>query len=303
MITRRRFLKGLGWTFAGGALLGGYSVLVEPMLTRVQRYAFTPPNWPKGLKLNIAALADIHACRPWMSPERIAGIVAETNALNPDMILLLGDFISSTKVLTKQVPPAEFAAPLANLKAPLGVHAVLGNHDWWEDRAAQARGSGPTETHLALRDAGLKVYENDAVRLEKDSIPFWIAGLGDQWAFLGARRRARSFGVDDLPGTLAQVSDEHPIILMIHEPDIFPAVPPRVALTLAGHTHGGQVRIFGYAPRVPSIYGNRYAYGHIIEREAASGAEKNLIVSGGLGNSVLPVRFGIPPEIVIVELG
>ena len=85
--------------------------------------------------------------------------------------------------------------------------------------------------------------------------------------------------------------------VMAHGPDIFAAMPDRVALTLCGHTHGGQVRILGYSPRVPSRYGNRYAYGRISE------GGRDLIVSGGLGTSILPVRFGVPPEIVEVTLG
>ena len=101
---------------------------------------------------------------------------------------------------------------------------------------------------------------------------------------------------------------------MAHEPDIFPHVPERVALTASGHTHGGQVRLFGYSPIVPSYYGNRYAYGHIVEdggHDAATAgmqlanleAARHLIVSGGLGCSILPVRFGVPPEIVVIDLG
>jgi hypothetical protein len=107
------------------------------------------------------------------------------------------------------------------------------------------------------------------------------------------------------------------VILLAHEPDIFPQVPERVALTLSGHTHGGQVRLFGYSPVVPSRFGNRYAYGHIVENAAAgeftederrhpplrAGAERSLIVSGGLGCAILPVRFGIPPEIVLIDVG
>ncbi len=104
-------------------------------------------------------------------------------------------------------------------------------------------------------------------------------------------------GVDDLAGTLRQVTDDAPVILMAHEPDIFPDVPARVALTLSGHTHGGQVRFAGFAPIVPSKFGRRYAYGHIVE------GGRNLVVSGGLGLSGLPLRFGSPPEIVVVELG
>ena len=89
------------------------------------------------------------------------------------------------------------------------------------------------------------------------------------------------------------MTDDAPVILLAHEPDIFPDVPERVSLTLSGHTHGGQVRLFGYSPVVPSRFGNRYAYGHVVEDD------RNLIVSGGLGFSILPVRFGVRPEISV----
>jgi uncharacterized protein len=100
-----------------------------------------------------------------------------------------------------------------------------------------------------------------------------------------------------LPAMLAPITDDAPVILMAHEPDIFPKVPARVSLTLSGHTHGGQVRVMGYSPVVPSRYGNRYAYGHIREDN------RDLIVSGGLGCSMIPVRLGVPPEILLIELG
>jgi hypothetical protein len=103
--------------------------------------------------------------------------------------------------------------------------------------------------------------------------------------------------MDDLPGTLAQVTDDAPVILLAHEPDIFPDVPARVAVTLSGHTHGGQIRLGPWVPVVPSRFGARYAWGHIVE------GGRDLVVSGGLGCSVVPVRFGMPPEITVVELG
>jgi uncharacterized protein len=102
--------------------------------------------------------------------------------------------------------------------------------------------------------------------------------------------------VDDLEGTLAKVTDDAPVILLAHEPDIFPRVPARVSLTLSGHTHGGQVRLLGYSPMVPSRFGNRFAYGHIVEDG------RHLVVSGGLGCSILPVRIGVPPEIVMIDV-
>src|SRR5208283_324835 len=93
------------------------------------------------------------------------------------------------------------------------------------------------------------------------------------------------------------VTDNSPVVLLAHEPDIFPTVPERVSVTLAGHTHGGQIRILGIAPFVPSPLSRVYSYGHFFERD------RHLIVSGGLGCSGWPVRIGVPPEIVLVEIG
>ena len=302
MISRRKILQGLGAFLAGGAGLGGYALGIEPRRLAVTRYQISPDGWPKGLDLKLAVFADLHAGEPWMDVARVESLVAATNALGADAILLLGDYTSSHRMVLRPVPDVEWARALAGLKAPLGVHAVLGNHDWWNDREAQLRMSGPPKCRRAMEQAGIKVYENEVLRLEKNGQPFWIAGLGDQWAFYRNRDRRRRDrfgyrGVDNLPVTLDKVRDDAPVILMAHEPDIFPTVPPRVALTLSGHTHGGQVQFFGYAPIVPSQFGRRYLYGHIVEDS------RHLIVSGGLGCSGLPIRFGRPPEIVLVEVG
>ncbi len=300
-------LKGLVSVSAAGLTLGGYAV-AESWRLNVTRYNINPPGWPRGFRLKLAVVADLHACDPWMSLARIHQIVARTNALNADAILLLGDYVVGYRLASFSRPVAhdDWAAELANLKAPLGVHAVLGNHDWWEERAVQDRRSGPIKAAMALRNARIPVYENDVIRLQKDGRAFWLAGLGDQWAYWPKKENYLDFvrggkvaydGVHDLPATLAKITDDAPVILMAHEPDIFPDVPARVALTVSGHTHGGQIRLGGFAPAVPSKYGRRYTYGHIVEDR------RNLVVSGGLGCSTLPVRFGSPPEIVVVDLG
>lgn len=299
MISRRRFLQGVAAVCVAGVGLGGYAIGLEPARLVVTRYRLTPPGWPADFPLRIAALSDLHACRPWMSPERIRSIVAETNALEPDIIVLLGDYVAAMRRFTRPVAAEEWAEPLRALSAPLGVHAVLGNHDWWEDAEAQARGAGPIFSETALRRVGVSVYDNDAARLEKDGRPFWLLGLGDQIAL---NRGGFFNGVDDLPRTLAQISDGAPAILLAHEPDIFARVPARVALTLSGHTHGGQVRLLKWSPLVPSRFGNRYAYG-LVEEPDVDGRPRSLLVTGGLGLSVLPIRFGVPPEIMLVELG
>ena len=300
MITRRRLLTGLAAAGLSGLSLGAYAFGIEPRFRlETTRYRLKPPGWPSGLHVRLAVVADLHASEPYMPSARISEIVDRTNALGADAILLLGDYAASHRWQTRRIPPQEWAAVLGGLRAPLGVHAVLGNHDWWDDYAAQKRGAGPVAGRRALEKVGIPVYENDVVRLEKAGRGFWLAGLADQIAFFAGRsgKWQRFRGLDDLPGTLAKVTDQAPVVLLAHEPDIFPTVPARVALTISGHTHGGQVRLFGYSPNVPSKYGNRYAYGHVVE------GGRNLVVSGGLGCSILPVRLGVPPEIVLIELG
>jgi predicted MPP superfamily phosphohydrolase len=298
-VSRRTFLTALAGSLLGALGLGGYGLAVEPGLRlRVQRYALNPPGWTPGLRLRIAVLADIHAGMPSMPLDRVRHIVEVTNALEPDLVVLLGDYSNTDRLLGIRADWSEVIPALMGLRAPLGRYAILGNHEWWDDPRAQKARRGPTIAHGVFAKTDIPLLENDAVRLVKDGRPFWLLGLGDQLAFHIARRRQE--GVDDLPGTLAKVTDDAPAILLAHEPDIFPKVPRRVSLTLAGHTHGGQVRLFGWSPVVPSQFGNRYAYGHVVEDG------RHLIVSGGLGTvsaGLAPVRIGVPPEIVLVELG
>jgi len=298
MISRRHFFKSLGGLGALGVSTTAYGFSEPVLQLGVTRYNVSPPRWPSGLQLKIAAIADLHACDPWMSLDRIHTIVERTNALKPDIIVMLGDYVAGHRHVTRFIPANEWAPVLAGLKAPLGVHAILGNHDWWDDRDVQRDGKGQPVARQALEAAGIPVYENDARRITKNGRPFWLAGLGDQLAYMPARRfrPLRRIGVDDLSATLAKITDDAPVILLAHEPDIFSEVPSRVSLTLSGHTHGGQVRVFGYSPMVPSRYGNRYAYGHVVEDD------RHLIISGGLGCSILPVRIGMPPEIVMVDV-
>lgn len=303
MLSRRQLLQGLAVTAGGSAGVAGYAI-AEPLTLDVKTYRLTPTQWPAGFHLRLALLTDFHACDPWMSPDRIATIVARTNALMPDVVLLLGDYAPGAGMLrfARPVPHREWASALAGLKAPFGVHAVLGNHDWWDDtRARVLRGAMPL-AGVALEAAGIPVYENRVSRHVKNGQPFWIAGLGDQLAHLPRKAATQllgqaGHGSDDLAGTLRRITDAAPVILMAHEPDIFPRVPRRVALTVCGHTHGGQVRLPGVTPYVPSRYGTRFIYGHVVENR------NHMIVSSGLGCSGVPVRFGMPPEIVIVELG
>ncbi|MEO8667810.1 MAG: metallophosphoesterase [Bauldia sp.] len=283
-------MAGLGAAASVG--LSSYAFAIEPRFRLdVTRYRLPLPGLPALERpIRIAAIADIHACDPWMPLSRIEEIVDVTNGLKPDLVVLLGDFMAGMQRFRfDAVPSAEWGRLLGGLKAPLGARAVLGNHDWWTDVHAARR---------ALTGNNIPVMENDVELIRPDGRPaFWLAGLGDQLVHPVGPRQFK--GVDDLPGTLARIpEDGTPIVLLAHEPDIFPLVPQRVGLTLSGHTHGGQVNLpFLGRPIVPSAFGQRYAYGHVVEDN------RSLIVSGGLGCSGLPVRLGVPPEIVLVELG
>jgi predicted MPP superfamily phosphohydrolase len=298
MLSRRQFFRSLGGIGAVSASTAAYG-FGEPVLQlRLTQYSLSPRQWPADFPLRIAVIADIHACDPWMSLDRIETIVERTNALNADVIVMLGDYVAGHRHVTRFIPAREWATVLAGLKAPLGVHAILGNHDYWDDKAVQRAGQGTTVARRALEAVGIPVYENDVQRLTKDGRSFWLAGLGDQLAYLPARRfrQVGHVGVDDLGATLAKVTGDAPVILLAHEPDVARRVPSRVALQLSGHTHGGQVRLLGWSPAVPVKHGMRLAYGHIRTR-------CDVIVSGGLGCSIMPFRLGVPPEIVLVSLG
>jgi predicted MPP superfamily phosphohydrolase len=286
-MTRRRFLLGsLGLAALAGGGVAGYSYLEASRRLVVTPYRVLSPRWTSGQRLSITVIADLHAGGPNMGVERIRGIVDTANTLRSDIVVLLGDFFATHRFVDPRVPHAVWAAELKRLRAPFGIWAVLGNHDWWYDVDGVRK---------ALADVDIPLLENQAVPLGEPGNRFWLAGLGDQIAHRLGQGRFR--GEDDLPGTLARVRTDDPVLLLVHEPDIFPQVPDRVALTLAGHTHGGQLRVPYLWPHfVPSAYGARYAYGHIVEDH------RHMIVSAGLGTSILPVRLGVPPEIVHVEV-
>lgn len=176
-----------------------------------------------------------------------------------------------------RAPPEAIAQTLAKLTAPAGVYAVLGNHDWWFD-APRIRS--------ALEAVSIPVLEDRAIPISRDRCHFWLAGVSDWWE-----------GAHDVGRALESVPTDAAVIAFTHNPDVFPEVPQRVTLTIAAHTHGGQVYIPGIGrPVVPSAYGERFAIGHIVEQG------RNLFVSSGLGTSILPVRFLVPPEVSVLTL-
>ncbi len=235
-------------------------------------------SWPAQRSLRIAILTDLHVGSPFNGIAKLRETVDRTNAEQPDLICILGDLVIQGVIGGRFVAPEAIATELQRLRAAAGVVAVLGNHDGWLD-------------HDRVRDAldrnGIRVVEDTAARLNTPAGPLWVAGISDLWT-----------GRHDLEAALSGVKDDGaPVILLTHNPDVFPFVPARVTLTLAGHTHGGQVRLpFVGRPIVPSRFGQRFAAGHVIE------GGRHLYVATGLGTSIVPVRFRVPPAVAVLTL-
>jgi hypothetical protein len=246
---------------------------IEPGMLVVRHVRLTLPGWREDTR--VAVLSDLHIGSPHVGLDKLRKIVEKTNAENPSLVVLLGDFVTGGpggRHDASFVEPEQTAEELKKLHAPLGVYAVLGNHDWWYD----GRRVGE-----ALTSAGIPVLENRAVHVGKR---FWLGGIADFWT--------RN---PEIEGTLAQVDDTDPVVLITHNPDIFPDVPERVGLTIAGHTHGGQV----YLPVIGTLVTTSklgYNAGDFLEHG------HHLFVTTGIGTSIVPVRFGMPPEIVILTI-
>lgn len=263
----------------GVAMLGmavfGYAVGCEPGRFRVAHAELDVPQLE--MPVTVAVLADLHVGAPHVDLDQLAYIVEQTNAAEAEVVVVLGDLVIDGVTGGEWVSPEAIAPVLGRLEAPGGVFAVLGNHDNWLDGVRVRR---------VLEEAGLVVLENEAHRVARSAGPLWVAGLAD----------VLTHDID-IAATLAPVPPGEPVLLLTHSPDVFPDVPARVGLTLAGHTHGGQVRFPGLgSPVVPSKYGGRYALGHVVEEG------RHLFVSGGVGTSIFPIRFGVVPRVDILHL-
>ncbi|HEY2961618.1 MAG TPA: metallophosphoesterase [Pyrinomonadaceae bacterium] len=256
----------------------GWALFIEPnrLITRYETLQID--QWPHPLSdLKIAVLSDIHAGSAFIDEPKLRLIVERTNQLQPDLIVIAGDFVTGNGRTSHRIEPEVFAPILKNFRAPLGVYAVLGNHDWWYN--AQ-------KVRSALEANGIRVLENEFTRIDSRGGPFFLVGLADLWE-----------GEQRIQETIASIPPGAPVIALTHNPDIFPQLPQRVTLLLAGHTHGGQVRF----PLIGSVvqssrYGERYVAGHVVENG------HHLFVTTGIGTSIAPVRFGVPPEIVLLTL-
>ena len=256
-----------------------WAFIIEPNRIVVNSSKLELKGWPQEFPpLRIVAVSDIHAGAPFVGKEKLDALAAMINQTRPDLVLFPGDFIIERTKGGRYIEPEVIADSLKVVKAPLGVFAVLGNHDWWGDGK---------RVKSALTSAGIRVIENESVRVEVQGRSFWLMGLADLWT-----RKP------DVTKAMASITDNSPVIAITHNPDLFPSVPERVVLTVAGHTHGGQVclPLIG-RPKVPSRYGQRYAAGLVEENG------HYIFVTTGVGTSILPLRFGVPPEVAVLELG
>ena len=275
---RRRLRVVVGLFLLAVLLCEIWGFLVEPNRLVVNHATIQINNWPNNLNgLRIAVIGDIHAGAPFIDDLKLRLLVERTNQQQPDLVVLLGDFMSQDTWHGHRVAPEIIANHLKYLQAPLGVYAVLGNHDWWDNGY---------DVRQALEQAGIRVLENDVSEVKRAETSFWLAGLSDLWT-----------RPQKVPETLAKIPSRSFVIALTHNPDVFQQLPITVPLLLAAHTHGGQVNfpLIG-TPIVPSRFGQEYSAGHVFEND------HHLFVTTGIGTSILPVRFRVPPEIVILTI-
>jgi uncharacterized protein len=264
----------------GGLVLGCalWAFWLEPRRLVFRELSLDVPRWPAELgDLRLALMSDLHVGSPYWDLERLERLVADTNRRRPDLVLLAGDYLINGVKFGSWVDPESIARALGALRAPLGIVAVLGNHDWW---------NGGARVRRALESQGIVVLENQAHAFLHAGREFYVVGVGDPQTEHAAVAEA-----------LGQVPATEPFLVLVHGPDVFPAIDDRASLTLAGHTHGGQVCLpWIGCPIVPSSYGQRFVSGHVVE------GGRHLFVTSGVGTSIFPVRFGVPPEVVFLTL-
>ncbi|APG61820.1 hypothetical protein LPB140_02085 [Sphingorhabdus lutea] len=264
----------LGLIFLGLCLIGYmyFIAISDPIIRRANIIISNDSGVKNGTK--ILLVSDIHVAGPDMPPHRLAKIVSQINAQNADMVVFAGDFVSDKLVSTRYYETAQAVAPLEKLTAPMGVIAVMGNHDHWRDA---------NEMRQELRRQNIRILDNEAAQIG----PFNIGGVDDLFT-----------QHMDLSKTLAAMNEQNgfPIIIS-HSPDLTAQLPDKKLLILAGHTHCGQISLPFFGPIfTASKYGNRYACGLMKE------GKKTIIVGAGLGTSILPLRLGARPDMWLITL-
>lgn len=267
-----KFLYGLFFT---AVVLAIWGFVIEPSLLIERDMLVT--HWP-GPPLRIAFFSDLHAGSPHINVAYIKDLVSRINQTKPDLILIGGDLVINNVPGGEFMPIEQVAPLLKELKAPLGVYAVLGNHDWWND--------GP-RILITLEENGIDVLENQTKRIQiSEQFAFWLVGIGDEYTQHADPRFA-----------LSQVNTPEPRILFMHDPASLFHIKEKFFLSLAGHLHGGQIYVPGIGALVtPGKAPTEWAKGWV-DFELGS-----LFVSRGVGTSIIPVRINALPEYVVLDL-
>lgn len=283
--TRRPRLAGaLLALLSAAAYLGCQAFLIEPDSLIVAEYTLDLPAWPASLDgFRIAAVGDLHGGAPFIDERKLEEVARRVAAAKPDLIVWLGDYVIQGVRGGRFMEPEKVAAILSRARARHGQVAIIGNHDRWLDSFRIER---------AFEAAGIPFLRWSSREITAQGQRLRLYGLDDfelvpnYWTTFNAAQEAwKKFPADE------------PLIVLSHSPDVFPWIPSRVTLTLASHTHGGQVRfpLLG-SLIVPSSFGQRFARGSIVEEG------RHLFVNTGIGTSIIPVRFGVPPEISMLTL-
>lgn len=281
-LTRRQFLASSALGAAGLAAIGAGALYHDTTALKITRLQLPLRRLPPRFDgLRIVQLSDFHYDR-YVDVRVITSAVQAANQLQPDLVVLTGDFVTQGPFTGQYDPPsARDAEPcsqiLSRLRSRLGIFAVLGNHDYYTD---------PNVVAEILRSRGFRVLRNQSFAVEENGARLWIAGVNDVVA-----------GADDLEAALQQVPPSEPVVLLAHEPDFADWVPPhRVDLQLSGHSHGGQIVLPVIGPPYLPPLARKYPWG--LRRLGPL----TLYTNRGVGTITLPVRFNCPPEITLLTL-
>ncbi|MBK5106682.1 MAG: metallophosphoesterase [Anaerolineales bacterium] len=269
-MNRREFLK-VGGLAVGAGLITATSYLAindESQDPVVDRIPLAIKNLHPTLEgFTIVQITDVHLY-PMTQPDLVEKSVIMANELNPDLVVLTGDYVWQELAAIDELAPI-----LAGLNAKYGVFSTLGNHDYWLDADVIT---------AAMESAGLPVLINQGLSIQHGKGTIYIAGLDDGWS-----------GKPDLNKTLDRADPAEPVILLCHEPDLADrySLDGRVNVQLSGHTHGGQIRIPGIGALILPYLGRKYDLGLYRVNDML------LYTNRGLGVISEPVRLNCPPEI------